>query len=349
MKVSIGLLAHNEEECIASMLKNIFEQDLFLSVTADVQLVVLANGCTDDTVLIATDTIKKYSHSSFDNKNINIIHIDEAGKSNAWNKYVHEIAWADADYLILLDADIEFGSRNVLSRLVEGLEENPNAVASVDHPRKDIEKHLKKGIFAKISVGVSGVNQNGRSVITGQLYCMRGGAIRSIYMPVGLPVEDGFLRAMVVTGNFTHDDDDSKIIAVNDVCHYFEALLSPSKLYKHEKRLIIGSTINMMVYRYLWKTVSATGKDAGQLIKELNRNDPEWLGDLINDYRSSEGFWIVKARLFLKRMTQLFNGNQKLGKKILLFPVALLATIVSTVIAVDVNCFFKRYNGLGHW
>tara|TARA_R110001583_G_scaffold38302_2_gene123770 strand:- start:12802 stop:13845 length:1044 start_codon:yes stop_codon:yes gene_type:complete len=347
MKVSIGILAYNEEVSIARMINEVTEQDLFYKTGLDIQFIVIANGCTDQTVNLANQTLMQVEHHQ--SKNFSVKDIGQAGKSNAWNKYVHEFAWPDAEYLILLDADIEFGSTNVLSQLIRALEDNPKAVVSVDRPRKEIEKQLQKGLLAKLSVGISSVNQNGRAVITGQLYCIRGETIRNIYMPVGLPGEDGFLRAMVVTSNFTHEDDSSKIVAVNDVCHYFEALLLPGKLYRHEKRLIIGSVINMIIYTYLWSTVAETGKDAGFLIKELNKNEPEWLIDLIDKYKSSYGFWIVDRRFFFKRIVQLISGNQKLSKKVVLFPIALFATLVTTVIAIDVNYYFRKNNGLGHW
>lgn len=346
MKVSIGLLAHNEEKNITSMINYVIEQDLFQQSEVEIQFIIVANGCTDQTVNIANKALIKENHQQ--SKNFNVAYIEQAGKSNAWNNYVHEYAWRDAEYLILLDADIEFGSNNVLSRLIEALENNPKAVASVDRPRKNIHKQVKKDILAKLSVGVSDINQNGRAVITGQLYCMTGQAIRNVYMPIGLPVEDGFLRAMVVTGNFTHKDDKSKIVEV-DVYHYFEALLSPEKLYRHEKRLIIGATINTILYTHLWSAVSKTGKDAGVLIQELNENDPYWLVDMIDLYRSSKGFWMVNREMIFKRITQLKSGNQKFWKKIVLFPIALFATFVTIVIAIDVNYYFKKSNGLGHW
>jgi glycosyltransferase involved in cell wall biosynthesis len=347
MKISIGILAHNEEAVIASMIDQTLRQDLFFDITSDIQFIVVANGCTDQTVHLANQTLMQVVHHQ--SKNFGVKNIELAGKSNAWNKFVHEFAWLDAEYLILLDADIDFGSTNVLSRLIVALEDNPKAVVSVDRPKKGIEKQLQKGLLGKLSVVVSSVNQNGRAVITGQLYCMRGETIRNIYMPVGLPCEDGFLRAMVVTSNFTHEDDSSNIITVNDVCHYFEALLSPGKLYRHEKRLIIGSAINMIIYTYLWSTVAETGKDAGFLIKELNENEPRWLIDLIDKYKSSHGFWIVDRRFFFNRILQLISGNQKLSKKVILFPTAVFATFVTILIAIDVNCYFRKNNGLGHW
>lgn len=345
MKISIGLLAHNEQDTIASMIYQVSEQDLFLNSTFTIQFIVVANGCTDDTVMMATEAFKNLDI----NANFELRELIEAGKSNAWNKYVHEYSDPESEYLILVDADINFGSKNVLSRLIEGLEQNPKAVASVDRPKKDVEKKLKKTLLARLSIGISSANEKGRSVITGQLYCMRGGIIRNIYMPVGLPVEDGFLRAMVVTSNFMHKDEQSKIMIVDDVCHYFEALLSPIKLYRHEKRLVIGSAINTMIFTYLWKTVAETGNDAGFLIEELNKNDSNWLNMMINNYKSSEGYWIVKRNMFLRRITQLINGDQTFRKKIVLFSLVLLATLVSTVIAIDVNNYFKKNNGLGYW
>lgn len=158
-----------------------------------------------------------------------------------------------------------------------------------------------------------------------QLYCTRGSIIRNTYMPVSLPVEDRFLSAMVVTDDFKHENEQSKITATHDVCYYFGALLSRMNLCQHEKRLAMGSFINMLVYRYLWKTVAETGKDPGFLIEELNKNALNWRTVSSNNYKLSESFWIVKRKKLFKRITQLITGDKSYSKKILL----LLSSIIS--------------------
>ena len=348
MKVSIGLLAHNEEATIASVIRQILSQDIVQYPGYQVQLAVVANGCKDNTVVVAEETLKPYANLS--NLSAQVVNLESPGKSNAWNEYVHKLAWPDSDFLVFVDADIEFGSVNVIRRLVESLEADKIATVSVDQPKKDILKKSKNKILTELSLKASELRKSKYyAELTGQLYCIRYQTAKHIHMPVGLPVEDGFLRAMVVTDNFTHPDDNSKIIAVNDVYHYFETLMSPVKLYKHEKRIILGSTINAMLYDYLWSNVAKSGKDAGVLIKELNQNDPDWLIQLIEAYKSKKGFWLVPKSLMLKHTYNFLRSKQSIIKKIFLMPIALAASMALILISLNVNLFLRKNNGIGHW
>jgi len=348
MKISIGMLAHNEEASISKMIERVLKQDIFQENNYEVQFVIVANGCTDNTVSMAKQTFSNGIH--FENLFSLVVELKQAGKSNAWNEFVHSLAWHDADYAILVDADIEFGSENVLKRLIESLENNIEATVAIDQVKKDVDKSQKKGILGLLSLNFSeGKKHNTHKAIAGSLYCARGGVIRRIYMPNGLPVEDGFFRAMVVTDNFTHLDDNSKIEVVDDVCHYFQAILSPLKLYRHEKRLIIGATINSMLFNYLWKSVGESGQDAGMIVNRLNAKEVNWLIDLVEKYKAKKGFWFVPSAFAFKYIKNILYGNKKLSKKLVQLPFALVATVIAIVITIDVNFFFRKNNGIGYW
>ena len=348
MKVSIGVLAYNEENTIASTIKQILLQNVFDLSDCEIQLIIVANGCTDKTALVAEKVLQNYK--LIKNFSYNVVNLNKAGKSNAWNEYVHTYSWSNAEYYVLLDADIEFGSKNVIKRLIEALSENPQAHVSVDQIRKDVEKETKKGLFAYISLKLSDSKKsNTHKAIAGSLYCVKGNIIRKIYMPIGLPVEDGFLRAMIVTDNFTHMDNNSRIEVASDVCHYFQAILSPLKLYKHEKRLVIGTVINSVIYNHLWANVKASPLDAGQIIKGLNVKDENWVVQLIEKYKNRHGFWLVPTRVFTKHTVNLIMSDRSIMTKLLLLPIALSASLILMIITLDVNLFFRKNNGIGHW
>ena len=348
MKISIGLLAHNEENTITFIINQIFSQDIFQNPDYQIQFAVVANGCTDNTVDIAEQLISAHVDST--GQFSQVVNLAQAGKSNAWNHFVHTVAWQDTSYLVLVDADIEFGSAQVIRKLVESLSTDHNAVVAVDIPKKDVVKNPNKNLFSKILLKASELRKNkSHKEITGQLYCIRYKTAKTIHMPIGLPVEDGFLRAMIVTENFKHADDNSKITLAPDTCHYFKALSSPIELYKHEKRIMLGSAINSMIYKYLWENVAKKDEDAGWLIQELNANQPRWLLSLIEDYKSQHGFWVVPKSLALKHTTNIIYGKQPIIKKIFFFPIALAATLVLIVISVHVNIFLLKNNGIGYW
>jgi len=347
MKVSIGVLAYNEENTIVSTIKQILLQDIFYLVGTEIELIIIANGCTDNTVRTAEEELLKYKLKNF---SYNVVNLKQAGKSNAWNEYVHTYSSRDSEYYVLVDADIEFGSDNVVKRLIETLIETSEANVAIDQIRKDIEQQKKKSLFSYISLKLSASKKSSNyKAIAGSLYCVRGKIIRQVYMPTGLPVEDGFLRAMIVTDNFTHLDDNSKIAIADDVCHYFQAILSPLALYKHEKRLVIGTTINSIIYNHLWAAVKIGSIDAGEIVKDLNDDDKNWVASLVERYRDESGFWLVPSRVSTRYVMNLIKSDRAILKKLFLLPIALGASFIMMLITLDVNLFFRKNNGVGHW
>ena len=338
------MLAYNEDEVIENTINQVLEQDIFMQPKFDVQLAIIANGCTDKTVEVAQEAI-----ICSEKTNLSVVNIQQAGKSNAWNTYVHEIAWQDAEYILLVDADIELIGNDSLSKLVQQLEVTPEAVVSIDSPKKDVEKKEKKNPLEKFSLLLSKANKKNHNAITGQLYCIRGSVVREIFLPLGLPVEDGFISAMVHTENFTSNKVGAgKLTLEKSVTHYFHALTKPSELIKHEKRLMIGSAINSMIFNYLWANVKEPKQHAGILIANLNSAEAQWLERLVGEYKEKRGFWFVPKRIIFKHY--LGWRKSKLGyKKLLKVPMVLSVTFVYLCLAINVNLYFKNKNGVGHW
>ena len=104
----------------------------------------------------------------------------------------------------------------------------------------------------RASVAASG-QASKEGVLCGQLYCARADALRKIWLPPALPVEDGFLGAMIKTSGFTSADDFGRIAWVSTARHFFRTHRSVGGYLAHEARIIAGSTINSWLFAVLWE------------------------------------------------------------------------------------------------
>ncbi|MDA9095805.1 glycosyltransferase family 2 protein [Porticoccaceae bacterium] len=343
-KVSIGIFAHNEADNIIATLESLAQQDVFAPVKlpdCDITVFVLANGCTDETVPIAEAYLRK--SPALDG---NIVVIDKPGKSNAWNEFIHSSESESADYFVCMDSDITFGDANVLSTLIDRLSASEEAYLAVDVAQKDTLLKTHKTMFEKVSLAFSQMMKQGSTAVAGSLYCAKGDQLRKIHMPDGLPVEDGFLRAMLVTDLFTKKDNNQRILVVDDVCHYFTPDPSIRSLLRHEERLLIGTFINSVIYGFLWHEVPRTGKDAGQIVAKKNIDNPNWLEDLIANYREGHSP-LIPTHFYYKYWKRW--KNLRLPIKIISLPIITLGTVIKYFLLKKVERRLSRESGVGTW
>jgi glycosyltransferase involved in cell wall biosynthesis len=147
MLISIGILAWNEEDVIATTLSSLFRQSAFQAEKNDLpdtewEIIVVPNGCSDNTSAIArrvlTDLVAQQRHQKI---TFSIYELQEAGKSNAWNYYIHEFSNKHADLIMMIDADIEFGETETILNTVKALCQNPRATVAVDQPLNPMLVH----------------------------------------------------------------------------------------------------------------------------------------------------------------------------------------------------------------
>jgi glycosyltransferase involved in cell wall biosynthesis len=350
LNISIGILAYNEADSIAPALSSLFQQSIFQQQHS-IEVVVVPNGCTDATATIAQDTLKKLVKESLHPVQYQVRDVKQPGKSNAWNLYVHEYAAPTAEYLILMDADIQFLNPRSLEELVGALQSHPEAWVAVGYPIKDIALKPQKTLIDRLSLAVSKSTQESlhtdNPVICGQLYCNRAIALREIWMPIGLPVEDGFLRAVACTESFTEPNSDyCRIQLVPSATHIFAAYTHISDLLTHEKRILMGSVINSLLFNYLWKNCSPQ-QPAGALIRQRNQQDPNWLNHLLQENLSQQGWWVIPSAFALRRLQGLQSYSW--AKKILRFALVLLASCADWWVCFQANAALKRGEGIGYW
>jgi glycosyltransferase involved in cell wall biosynthesis len=347
MEIAIGLLAHNEERRIGKTLRSLFRQTVFrrdcrerLGVTR-IQVACVPNGCSDGTAaemrnlaigLGRDDAISFECHE-----------LPEPGKSRAWNAFVHSISAADVRYLLLVDADIEFGSSDVLEQIVAYMEANPEVVVGTDRPIKLTANKPCPSVQEKLSLAASNqVDTEGK--ISGQLYCGRSKSLRRIWMPVNLPVEDGFLAAMIVTDGFTRRGVPGAIVQVPEVFHYYEVHKTVSQFIRHETRIVVGSTINSLLFGLLWE--EGKSGHVGAFIRRSNEQDAGWLEQLVKA-RTSKTRWLIPRDFVLKRLRNL--KGKRWSSTLAMLPIAFGATVLQALVCVRANSILRREGSTRLW
>jgi len=338
LKISIGMLAYNESQRISSTLHSVFQQNIFNDdrlKDLEIELIVVPNGCQDDTALVASNTLQELTKSlNKTSLSYRICEITEAGKSNAWNLFIHEFSDPNAEYIFLMDADIELLTPTTLQSMFNALELNLSAFVSVDKLVKDVALKQNKSLMDMLSLSVSKLSGAKSAWICGQLYCGRAKCLRKIWLPKGVLVEDGFIWTMVVTDCFTSPEVPGRVIVADNAAHVFQAYIQIDRLLRHELRQVVGNTINYFVFRDLQKHSDWQSK-VGLLIKSRNEQDPLWLDKLVRENVAEKSWWVIPQLLVLRRWQSLRRLPPM--KAIVLLPILIMAFIVDLLLCFQAN------------
>jgi glycosyltransferase involved in cell wall biosynthesis len=353
MLVSIGILAWNEADVIEKTLASLFQQSALRGPAGDMpdiewEIIVVPNGCSDDTAERARRVLADQVAATGRKDIAWVVHeIAEPGKSNAWNCFVHELSSVHAELIVMLDADIEFGEQETISNTVRALLADPHAAVAVDQPIKSAARKPNKTLIERFSVAASGTSNSGPPAITGQFFCARAKALRDIWMPKGLSVEDGFLRAMIVTDGFRSPADESKVIRAPNASHYFETLTSIRSIFRHELRIVIGSALNCYLnWDFLLFATDPNGPGAGALIRNLLEKNPDWYRKLITNSIRNHGYWVLPRGMLLRRFSNLTERRGQLPKRL---AVATAGFLLDLPIFVVANHRLKHDKAIGFW
>jgi len=269
MKVAIGMLAYNEEAGIAETLNHLREQDLWCTAETSCTLHVVVNGSTDRTVEVAGDALSGFPVPT------EVHDVKRAGKANAWNCFVHELTPSDVDVFLLIDADILLPQPHALRAMIEALEHHPQAVASVDEPVKVMPGAPESGSRARLSQAASDLAAAGPPKLCGQLYAARASALREIFLPEPLLVEDGFIKAMLTTDAFRSEEIHGRLVRAPGVAHTYEGETSLGAWIRHEKRILLGTLCNLILFEQSrqWRE---EGKEPGDELRREMEADADW-------------------------------------------------------------------------
>ena len=354
MLISIGILAWNEEEVLEATLVSLFQQSVFQGIADDFskvewEIIVVPNGCSDGTAAVAERVLADLVGRTGKQKISFVVHeLKEPGKSNAWNHYIHEFSNKHADLIVMIDADVEFGETETIANTVRALWQNSHAVVAVDLPLKDVTKKTKKTLVEWISATASNVSTAGEPGISGQFFCARADALRQIWMPKGLAVEDGFLSAMIVTDCFRSPYDAGRIIRAENASHYYETLTSFRSIFRHELRLVIGTSVNCyLIWDFLMFATDPMGPGAGVLIKNWIEKDPSWYPRFVDNSIRNHGFWVLPRGMLFRRFSGLKNKH---GLALVKWTViAIVGFLLDLPVFIAANRRLKKGGVVGFW
>lgn len=307
MKISIGILAWNEERSIATTIASLAAQSLLLNAAAgDIEILVVPNGCTDQTARVAADALDEL-RKKLPGIRSAVHALEKPGKINAWNVFTHQLSDPASTFLILMDADIELVGDHTLGNMVAALKADPRAVISTDRPIKHIDLKTSRSLIEKLLSGAGDMTRAAPGQLTGQLYCARAAALREIVMPEGLIVEDGFLKQMVCSEGYSKAPDNSRIVRARDAAHIFECYTSPSAVFHHQVRQAVGQTI----YSYLRDDLRRP-EIPKPVFAELRRRteaNPTWLADLVKKSVARRGWWVMDTASITMRWRRARNAR----------------------------------------
>jgi len=348
------MLAWNEESKIAQAIGSLFRQSVFSSRWNEIpvshwELIIVPNGCTDSTAKVASDALRQCL-VSMEEKNVSatIVEVGEPGKSNAWNRYIHDFSRQDSDLVIMVDSDIEFDHPDTIFNSVKLLVDFPAYIVAVDKPLKDFVKKKKRSLIEELSLHFSNERFERDPAIAGSFYCARGAAIRNIWMPKGLPGEDGFLKSMLVTDCFRSEVDLSRIARAENASHFYEGLSRPKAIFNHELRMVIGTALNCyFTWDFLKFATDPKGPGAGYLIRNWLESDPNWYGEFIANEIRNRGWWVLPKGLVFRRLTRL--RGMSLYNKLKRMPLALFAFLFDCAVCFAANRRLKKGMAIGYW
>ena len=341
----MGFSAYNEEKKIGNLISDLANQDLFSNQHISIEIHVVANGCTDDTAGVAHAALDA---GAFQRSNIKtfVHNLARAGKSNAWNEFVHTYALPETQFSFLLDADIRIPEPTTLRLMLDALIKSKTACVAIDDSVKDLSEQAHKTLIERLILAASGTAYNTRVAICGQLYCVRHQTLKDIWMPVGLPGEDGFLRAMILTKNFTEDETLDRLIFVEGARHIFESERTIRSAFRHNVRLAIGTAINMLLFNHFRESESIL-KDVGGYIRSRNATDPNWVNELIAAEIRRKKYFLLNKDFVLKRLQRL--SSLPISQRFRRWPVFMLGIIFDMALIVRASQLMRRGAGAGFW
>jgi hypothetical protein len=297
------------------------------------RILVLANGCTDATAHLARAA------------GVEVADLAEGGKSRTWNRFVHDLARDAAEVLIFVDADIAFTAPDCLKRLALGLVARPELWVLNSQPVKDIVARPEGlGALDKIIAAAGGGLDDWKTAICGQLYAMPAARARRFHLPIGLPVEDGFLRAMVLTDALTGPEDFGRIDGLDGLSHLYASERRIAALIRHQTRIVIGSAINFAAFEALRAlpeearrpALARAAADEGWLVRAIRARLPGW------------PFGFVPMHFLTKRLQRLWSHPRDLLRPKRVFQ-ALMGFGFDAIVYVLAQYRMARGTGAGHW
>ena len=222
----------------------------------------------------------------------------------------------------------------------------------VDLPVNDLMRKERLNPLERVLVRLSTQKASRPPGVAGSFYCAHGAMMRAIWMPHGLPVEDGFLAAAIMTNGFREPPDPSRIERAADAAHDYEGLSRIRAILRHEVRLVIGSALNSyLCWDALYFLTDPQGPGAGELIGRLNAASPDWYERMMANAIANRGLWALPRGLLSGRARSRFGVLSRLSRirAVAILPILLAAFAVDLVVLYAANRQLRQGSAVHHW
>ncbi|MGC4083758.1 MAG: glycosyltransferase [Vicinamibacterales bacterium] len=268
----VAVFAHNESGRIGPALARIAAA----AGDMDVEVWVLANGCTDGTC----DEVRRSAHLL---PNLWLATIDRGDKANAWNLFVHTLLsperLASIDVCFFTDGDVTLES-NALLQLAATLQQMPAARAAGGMPANGRDKRAWRERMVRFTN------------LAGNLYALRRSFVESIRasghrIPIGVVFEDAVVSWFVKTDVGRHAPvNDSRICPFCQTAEFSFESMSPTRLadypryLRRKRRYIYGHLqIEMLMNLLSRDGIEAMPADVDALYRDAPRPSRlRWVG-----------------------------------------------------------------------
>ena len=356
LKISVGVVAWNEESSIALALESILKQSVFRSakkLECETELIVIANGCTDRTVEVTEDFFKK-ARGEFPeggSVRLRVEVVPEAGFANAWNLLAHTYSRPDADFIYFVNADIVINQADAFELMLRGMQKDyvMRVVSPVGH--KHIEAAKCKTLSDRLNLAVTRFtesNQTGQ--VRGHCFCARAAAMRTVWLPKRFPgAVDGCFKRMIVNDMAAAQDNPARIGLAQNASYTFEAYRSFRDIYHRRVRLFVGQTFIETLMRHL-KTmrVEQPKLNMTAYLRARDEADPSWLHRLVQLNIHVKGLFATMPSPWFRFR---FWRNPKIGlfKKFGMLPAAIVAFLFDIPVFLSAAWRLKTGRISGVW
>ena len=341
VRTAVAILAHNEEPRLRDTLDEVRRQTFLEAEGAAVEVVVVANGCSDGTVDVARRFIAEHGLED----RFRVVDIPEQGKTHAWNRFVRELAAAETEIFVFQDADISFRTPDTVERLIQTLRDDDFLLAACGDSLKDVEVDGSRGLIEGLSASLSRLSRRrGSALLCGQLYAIRAPLARRIHLPLGLVAEDGYLKHLLVSNGFKDPIDPGRIGHVPGVGNVFTSYRRLRDIIATQVRMRIGEVqIHVLLEDVRRKLADDPQLSLEELADEDLVDGPQWLGRLVDEHVRHRGWWVMFPGAMTNRLRWLARLGFWQGLRAL--PLALIGTVADVMFSLMANRKLKRKGG----
>jgi glycosyltransferase involved in cell wall biosynthesis len=332
IKISVGVVARNEEAGIVPALESVLHQTVFRNAASlgfETELIVIANGCTDRTVEVTEEFFAKARREFPEGGavSLRLEAVPEAGFANAWNLLAHTYSRPDADFIYFVNADIIMDQAEAFEWMLHEIQKDIRIQVVSPVGRKHIEAARCKTFCDRLNLMVTRFTEKNQTAqVRGHCFCARAAAMRSIWLPKRFPgAVDGCFKRMIVSNMVSAPDNPVRIGVAQNAGYTFEAYRTFRDIYYRRVRLFVGQTFIETLMRHLktMRTEQPTVNLAAYL-RARDETDPAWLHRLVQLNIHVNGLYATMPSPWFRFR---FWNDPKVGSfiKLGMLPVAIIA------------------------